>query len=559
MGTIRTPLSRQAPQPIPGTVRPAMADPKAFGAGIANAGMNLGQQMMKIDEEEKVKDDAMMVQEQYASFLDKKRDFLYGENGLYTKQGRDASNIHKDLEEFYRTTGATFARNLGNREQQDLWSKALLGDRDSDLNKAMTYRQEQITKARDNAFKSTLTAKQEEAIASMDPDVVDEAREFGFFSIEQQFQGQDAETIDAAKAEYMSGIHTKIIERLLDNGQGEAARVYLQEYGGEILGSEKAEIEKDIRANVLAEKAYSKGQELFNRFGLDGEQRAREFVEKNYKDLSLKSAIIEQMEAYYVDQRRYHEVATAGVTKGFLDKIKNSTSLAEAEAVFMAAPEADKSAIRAAIDKKWKLQVSDRRVLMTVEAKKRLYLGDFEGEEGMALFYGKYEPYLSESDAETVLQGITDKVWTKPRTEETAVLNDFKKRHFKNLTKKGTSEAYGQFETAVLDQIDRRERALRRKLEPHEIRILAIETWEDPGWGYEHGYEEYWDPKYKELRMNPSFFFDNESGTWFRVDENGNIVTKIPTRPEAVTSIDNETESALWEMTGLDYDEPTTD
>lgn len=309
MGTIRTPLSQIRTGALPsvnvGTGVPAAA----FGAPIAEAGLKLGSELERINKEEKIKDDKMFVQQEYASFLDAKRDYLYGDNGLYNKQGQDAINIDKDLDNFYTQQAPTYMQNLKNPEQKQLWQKVMTDDKDADLNRIMVYRQDQLENARQNAFKSVISSKANEAIASMMPDAVDEARDFGFISIEEQLQGQDAKTIDQAKLEYMSKIHTGILARLLDNGQGEAARAYMKDNGDEILGSEKAKFEKEIRSGVISEQASRKGREIFDKFGVDNEKQARQFIDKNYQDTDLRDAIIKETEAIYSDERRYEAQA----------------------------------------------------------------------------------------------------------------------------------------------------------------------------------------------------------------------------------------------------------
>lgn len=248
-------LATQETNRAPDTYLRVQASPEDAGAAIGRAMGTLGQgisqlgnSLSNIADKENERRNADSVTDAYYRFQDRRRQFMYGENGEMTKRGQDAFGSVARVDDFYKSSIEETTKALENERQRLAFLKMVQRDRDSTLDAVGRYETTQRTEYKDQAARGILDNSVADAVnAYNDPKIVANSIETGRRVLLSNLQGQPPEVIERELRGYESRVHSSIITRLISENPT-AAENYYTANRDKINGEDHIKI-----ANMLAE------------------------------------------------------------------------------------------------------------------------------------------------------------------------------------------------------------------------------------------------------------------------------------------------------------------
>lgn len=135
----------------------AVSDPTAYGAGMAKALMNLGDQLSTVAEKQKKEEDLDAVTEATNSMASDMLDFFNGGNGkegLFSRKGDNAKGSVDDAKKFMAETSAKYCNSLGNVDQQRAFIGHMRENAYNYMRSAATHERTEMENASALKFKS---------------------------------------------------------------------------------------------------------------------------------------------------------------------------------------------------------------------------------------------------------------------------------------------------------------------------------------------------------------------------------------------------------------------
>jgi len=330
-----TPQEQLRPLPTP------RVDAEAFGSGVGRAVEQAGNRLMSVGDSlgntalklyEQV--DQTAAKEAYAKFLEEMRGKLHGENGFFSRRGKNAVNLYRDGDEALRDMYDTISGELKSERQKKYFHDMSFTRLETARDQLSRHEAEQLRVYEGEVTAALITQSANDATANYTDMVafnnsVSEGLEQ--ITVAAATLGLPEEAIALKKEEYLSGIHVNVINQMLasPDTDGTDARAWYEGHKDEIKGSVKDEIEKSISGVEIDSWSQNKATELFRKYGLHNEQGARAEIDKKYKGERAEK-LISKLEARYVDERRFNAEREKNVYDGKKNALQNAKTLEEA-------------------------------------------------------------------------------------------------------------------------------------------------------------------------------------------------------------------------------------
>ncbi len=328
-----TPQEQLKPLPTP------RVDEDAFGAGVGRAmeqagnrmmatGDMLGQNALKLYEQV----DRTAAKEAYAKMLEQMRRTLHGEEGLFSRKGKNAVDVYRDGDDALREIFDTISSDLKSERQKRYFQDMAFQKLETARDQLARHQAEQLRVYEAETANALIQTSQGDAIANYtDPVAFSNAVNEGLGQIDElaASMGMSEEAAALKKEEYLSGIHVEVINQMLAKDDGKGARAWYEGNKKQITGSVRDEIENSIKNVELTVWTQEKAVEIFNKYGLNNERGALAFIEKNYSG-ERQDKLLSRVEAKYVDARRFRAEREAAIYDSRKNSIKQAGNLEDA-------------------------------------------------------------------------------------------------------------------------------------------------------------------------------------------------------------------------------------
>lgn len=279
-----TPQEQLRPLPTP------RVDAEAFGSGVGRAVEQAGNRLMSVGDSlgntalklyEQV--DQTAAKEAYAKLLEQMREKLYGENGFFAKQGKNAVDLYRDGDEALRDIYDTISGELKSERQKKYFHDMSFQKLETARDQLSRHEAEQLRVYEREVTAALITQSANDAIANYTDmvafnDSVAEGLEQ--ITIAAATLGLPEEAIELKKEEYLSGIHVNVIQQILASDDGKGARAWYEGHKDEIRGSVRDEIEKSIKNVEMTVWAQEQTDSIVRKFS--SESQAIDWIRKNY-------------------------------------------------------------------------------------------------------------------------------------------------------------------------------------------------------------------------------------------------------------------------------------
>lgn len=279
-----TPQEQLKPLPTP------RVDEDAFGAGVGRAmeqagnrmmatGDMLGQNALKLYEQV----DRTAAKEAYAKMLEQMRGTLHGENGLFSRKGKNAVNLYRDGDDALNELYDTIAGELKSERQKRYFHDMAFNKLETARDQIARHEAEQIRVYEAEAADALIQQSQGDAIANYtDAVAFSNAISEGLEQIDEfgATMGLPEEALALKKEDYLSGVHVEVINQMLANDDGKGARAWYEGHKKEIKGTVRDEIEKAIKSVELTVWAQENTDDIMRKFS--SESKAIEWIRKKY-------------------------------------------------------------------------------------------------------------------------------------------------------------------------------------------------------------------------------------------------------------------------------------
>lgn len=284
--------------PLPGVQRSTGADPRAFGASPFGAdafGANIGSAMSRggqslaglsnvfnaIAEQMQEERDSNMVLEASMKWQKEVLQFQHDpEKGLLLRKGKDAVGSYTAMEGFLSESAGRTMGELENDRQRQAFQKYTMQRGMALLENTSKFEAEQHQLWRQATAKSVSDLSINSAAANYrDGSLIQASLDEGLQALEASMTGMGKETIDAAKMDFTTKLHTQVINRyLVDDPFG--AEKYYSLVKEQISGAARSPIENAIATGTRVERIQQGADNLMGKFS--SESSALKWIRENY-------------------------------------------------------------------------------------------------------------------------------------------------------------------------------------------------------------------------------------------------------------------------------------
>ena len=261
---------------LPNVRQTSIASPELFVAssgarGVAELGegmMKAGVAGMKYAGDLQEKENIAVGKQREANILGKLSGFeLQGKQ----KQGLNAATLPSLSDDYYDQVLKEETEGL-NDQQKAIVENIALRHKPSFTNSMYAHAAEQINKAQEASFKSSLEAYQSRAAAN--PAAAPELNKELDRTLQAwgQIKGLDKETLDRAKIEEKTKLHMAVLGTLEQSGDIDAMKGYFYSNIKEIDGVKQIEIKKAIETSDRSRKVQSFADDVVEKQGMSLEQ-----------------------------------------------------------------------------------------------------------------------------------------------------------------------------------------------------------------------------------------------------------------------------------------------
>lgn len=242
----------------------------AFSQGESiEAASRLTQTVANIFKAEKKKSDNLAITEKQNRVDARVNDLLTDpEQGLLTRQGKNAFSINDEFERDYREFSQEILKESSNDIQRNALADYLSRKKVNAQSRINAHMNKQITMYDNQQTETALiNAANDAATNYRDVENISQnvARGFGVIEAQAARQGLDGEYVKAKKAEFSSNLHTEVINRMLVNQDDQSAKSYYDKFKDQILGTKRDDLEKAIEESSLRGDSQRKTDEIFQK------------------------------------------------------------------------------------------------------------------------------------------------------------------------------------------------------------------------------------------------------------------------------------------------------
>jgi hypothetical protein len=324
-------------------VEEARAETSRSIAGIGNAIARPGYSIFardaaetrRLQEEERRRADDLAVLAAENRLAEWERNRLYDpQQGALTVKGKDSFTLPETIEDEFGKLAGEVEQGLQTPEQRAAFARVRaqrqnqvgLSIRRHVYGEMQTYRANELKARVDNA--------QSLAVANaLDPRraAAELQRGVDAITLEAPRLGFGPEQIANQVASLRSNVHVGTIERMIENDQAGAARIYFEEAKGQISGDRLADVEKALDAGTLKANAQKESDRILAAGGTLTSQREQA---RQIQDPDLRDAVMQRIEHEAAVQERIdrdtHEARLKGVYD-ILDRTPNVANIPATE------------------------------------------------------------------------------------------------------------------------------------------------------------------------------------------------------------------------------------
>ena len=286
---------------LPNVKQSSVASPELFvgmsgarnlaeaGEGLAKAGVA----GMKYASELQEKEDLAVIKKAESEFLTDITSFeLQGKQ----KQGLNAATLPSQADDYYDEAAKKYSETMNDR-QKAVFGNVVARHAPSFKNSMYAHSAAQINKAQEDSFKSAIESYQSRAAANP-ASAADLNKELDrTLSAWGQIKGLDAATLERAKIEEKTKLHTAVISSLEQAGDMDAAKGYFYSNIKEIDGTKQVEIKKAIETSDRSRKVQAFADDIINVQKLTLEQSLK-VARETFDGEDEKHAIVEIKQRY---------------------------------------------------------------------------------------------------------------------------------------------------------------------------------------------------------------------------------------------------------------------
>jgi hypothetical protein len=321
----RVPLAERevADKPLPDARIGAQVSADAAGAAIGEGLTQAGAAANKIYQQEKRKADEVAVLEADRQLGEHNNDLLYNQDtGVLNKRGRDAFGAPEEAMQSFDDRASEIEQGLAN-DRQKLAFRKQATTRRTDIDRAIqrhvsVERQQFDTQETESYIANEINAG---IAAAGDNERVDLSvdRTHGAYAMHADRNGLPDEWVNQKATEASSKIRVGVIDRLLAGGQDRSARVYYDQYKGDIAGAELPKIEKALEVGSVRGESQRQSDSI-----LGETQDYQKALDKARKidDPQVRDAVNTRIKDYFATQKQAEEERRATT-------FRNSASMIE--------------------------------------------------------------------------------------------------------------------------------------------------------------------------------------------------------------------------------------
>lgn len=266
-------------------MREVNPSPDVMGASIGRALVSAGGNIRDLGaafKEEEQKQDATAVMDAYTQGTKRLRDAQFDpENGLYTKQGKDAVDITARTEQTSQTIFSEISDGLKTPEQKEEFKRMWQRKSESAIDGAANYEFDQAKAVRKETKTSALANLQDDAVENYNnPKALAANFDAARAMIRANPDGLSAEGVTRLEREGISSLHTSVVQRLVQDSPGKALDYY-EAHKNEIEGTDHATINGWIKGVSNIRDAKTAVDEIKNSGPAISIYNAVEKVESN--------------------------------------------------------------------------------------------------------------------------------------------------------------------------------------------------------------------------------------------------------------------------------------
>lgn len=225
-----------------------------FGAAAGRALTQAGNSMSRVGQMFEAKDDEARQRREAANVMDaygeasaQLREKLYGEAGVYTRKGKDATGSTGDASKATEDIFSSVVGKLGTIEEQDAFRKMWFRKSESTIDSASKHEFAQGEAFKQEAQTSALANLEEDILKGFyDPQYVDTQLDAVRAIIRANPAGLSEDGVKRLERETVSSLLTSVVQRANDEGgPDDALRVY-EKYKAKISGVDRGKVEAVI-------------------------------------------------------------------------------------------------------------------------------------------------------------------------------------------------------------------------------------------------------------------------------------------------------------------------
>lgn len=261
---------------MPGARAKASADLSAFGGGDATAGANraiqgLGEAAGKLYQQQRdAADDIAITDAKYKLMAEKNRLMYDPQAGAITRKGSDAFGAKDEYLPAFDKFSSDIENGLSNDRQKlalSQYKQQIRTDLDGDL---MRHTFSESEKYSDETVRSALATIKDDAVLNYSnpgkvAQSIDEQRTL--LIKEADRKGLPPEWVNLQLRQSTSGVHSAVIERMLDNRQYPLAKEYFEHVKGDLSGADSSSVDKALKTMRAQYEGEEHAIDLMSKYG----------------------------------------------------------------------------------------------------------------------------------------------------------------------------------------------------------------------------------------------------------------------------------------------------
>ena len=304
-----------------------------IGAAIARPGYSIfardAAETRRLQEEERRRANDLAVLGAENRLAEWERTRLYDpKQGALTLKGKDSFELPETIEEEFGKLAGELETGLGNPEQKAAFAR-VRAQRQNQVSMTVrrhvygemqTYRAQELKARVDNATNLAIANALDPRAAGAELQ-----RAVDAITLEAPRLGFGPEQVANQVAAVRSTVHVGTIERLIENDQTSAARVYFEEAKGQINGEALANVEKALEAGALKQNAQKESDAILAAGGTLTQQREKA---RQIQDPDLRDAVMQRIEHEAAVQERIERETHEDRLRGVYDILDRTPNVA---------------------------------------------------------------------------------------------------------------------------------------------------------------------------------------------------------------------------------------